>query len=141
MLEIEFDPPTESACQCCGNATVRLTRFVLKDGDAHAVYYAQYTKGHGERRMSCLIGLGDWGEDAGPADRLAFPFQIWLKEDDSVIGLTDAETSPWSDSTYLGRLLDRDEALAHPWIQEVFHITDHMVTEDPEILGYFRAQA
>ncbi len=141
MLEIEFEPPTESVCNCCGNATVSLTRFVLKDGNAHAVYYAQYTRAHGEKRMSGLIGLGDWNETAEPEDRLAFPFQIWLKDGDSAIGLIDAENSPWSDSTYLGRLLDRAEALTHPWIHEVFHITDHMVLEDPEIISYFQAQA
>jgi hypothetical protein len=141
MLAIEFEPPTESVCECCGNSTVRLTRFVLKDGNAHAVYYAQYTRGHDEKRMSGLIGLGEWGDDAGPEDRRAFPFQMWLKGDDTVIGLIDAEDSPWSDATFLGRVLDRDEALTHPWIQEVFHITDHIVTEDPEVIGYFRAQA
>jgi hypothetical protein len=26
--------------------------------------------------------------------------------------------------------LDRQEALAHPWVKDVFHITDHAVLED-----------
>ena len=139
MLEIDFEPPVESICECCGNTTVRLTRFVLKDGNAHAVYYAQFTKLHAERALSGLIGLGAWGEDAGPGDRLAFPFRIWVKDEHPVVTLVDASESPWADATFLGRLLNRDEALTHPWIKEVFHITDHMLLDDKEIKEHFWA--
>ena len=30
-------------------------------------------------------------------------------------------------------MLDRKEALKHPWIKEVFHITDHIVEEDKDV--------
>ncbi len=43
MIRIEFEEPTSSSCACCGKATIRLTRFVYRDEDAYAVYYAQYT--------------------------------------------------------------------------------------------------
>jgi hypothetical protein len=33
-------------------------------------------------------------------------------------------------------MLGRKEALEHPWIQEAFHISDHIVTEDQEVRGY-----
>jgi len=140
MIEIEFEEPTESLCDCCGNTTVRLTRFVHSDGNAHAVYYAQFTKGHEPDHVSGLIGLGEWGEGAEPEDRVAFPFQIWLDSDNFCVGLVDAEQSPWSHVSFLGRILDREEALKHEWIQEVFHITDHMVAEDPEIVRFFEGR-
>lgn len=139
MIEIEFEPPEISTCECCGKDTVRLTRFVLKDGTAHAVYYAQYSKGHETDRISGIIGLGDWGELAGPADRLAFPFEIWVKDGNFNVGLVAAADSPWHDVKFLGRVLNRDEALLHPWHKEAFHITDHMVAEDPEIVAFFSA--
>jgi hypothetical protein len=106
---------------------------VLEDGNAHAVYYALFTKHHAEKDLKGLIGLGEWGDDARPEDRLAFPFRIWLKDNSPVVTMVDSSESPWSHTTFLGRLLDRDEALAHPWIKEVFHITDHMITDDPVI--------
>lgn len=140
MIEIDFEEPTESVCECCGNTTVRLTRFVYKDGDAHAVYYAQFTAGHEKKRLSGVIGLGEWGEGGEPENRLAFPFQIWTDQDNFKVGLVNAADSPWSHVTFLGRLLDRDEALKHPWVKEVFHITDHMVREDKEVMRYFGAQ-
>jgi hypothetical protein len=40
----------------------------------------------------------------------------------------------------LGRLLNRDEALAHPWCKEVFHITDHITQEDPEAIAFLAEQ-
>ena len=55
----------------------------------------------------------------------------------ATVGLVDAEESPWKDVTFLGRILDRGEALKHEWISDVFHITDHMVADDKEIVGYF----
>jgi len=140
MIRLEFEHPTESTCKCCGNTTVRLTRFVYNDGNAHAVYYAQYTVAHEEKRLSGIIGLGPWGDDAKEEDRVAFPFQIWTDKDNFKVGLVDASESPWSHVTFLGRILNREEALKHEWIKEVFHITDHMVTDDPEITGYFNAR-
>lgn len=139
MIEIEFEEPTESRCECCGNTTVRLTRFVYQDGDAYAVYYAQFTRQHEDQRISGLVSLGAWGDGALEQDRLAFPFQIWTTESDFQVGLVNAEDSPWAHVTFMGRLLDRDEALKHPWIGEVFHITDHMVTDDMKIREYFNA--
>jgi hypothetical protein len=138
MLRTELEEPTESRCACCGKTTVRLTRFVYKDDDAFAVYYASFTPDHDERWVSGLIGLGVWGDDeAGPEARTAFPFQIFVKDDCFNVRMVDASESPWRDVTFLGRILDRNEALAHEWIEEVFHITDHMLEEDPEIVGYF----
>jgi len=139
MIRIEFEEPTASVCDCCGQSTVRLTRFVYSDGDARAVYYACFTPGHQAKRISGLVGLGEWGEDAGPEARTAFPFVIWTEQDSFQVGLTSAADSPYREVAFLGRILDRTEALKHPWLQEVFHIADHMVSDDPAIVDYFAA--
>lgn len=62
MLEIEFEDPTVDQCECCGAEEVRLTRFVYQDGDAFAVYYAKFTRGHSKPVVYGLIGLGAWGK-------------------------------------------------------------------------------
>ena len=138
MIEIEFEEPCETKCECCGNATIRLTRFVYQDNSAFAVYYAQFTRAHEEKQLSGIIGLGEWSDDdVGPEARLAFPFQIRLDGENYKVGMVNAEDSPWSYVTFLGRILDREEALKHEWIKDVFHITDHMVADDKEIIGFF----
>lgn len=138
MLRIEFEQPEKSVCECCGSTTTRLTRFVYRDNDAHAVYYAMFTSRHPEKVLRGLISLGEWGDDeVGPEARLAFPFEIRTTDDKFQVGMVDALASPWSHVTFLGRILNRDEALKHEWISEVFHITDQMVTEDQEVVRYF----
>jgi hypothetical protein len=140
MIEIEFEEPIIERCECCGEETVRLTRFVYQDDDAFAVYYAKFTRGHNKKVVYGLSGLGEWGEGGEPADRLAFPFRIWSSGEYYQVGLVDQEQSPWSDVTYLGRILDREEALTHPWVKDVFHITDHMVVDDKSIIEYFEQE-
>jgi hypothetical protein len=54
--------------------------------------------------------------------------------------VTDAAASPWKNAMVIGRMLDRAEALAHPRIREVFHITDHITTEDPVLRPFLEKQ-
>jgi hypothetical protein len=96
----------------------------------------QFTAGHDSPHIAGLISLGAWGDGALPEDRLAFPFRLWAAADAYNVGLMDASESPWAEVAYLGRLLDRNEALAHPWRDEVFHITDHITREDREAVAF-----
>lgn len=137
MIEIEFNKPNLVKCECCENESVNLTRFVSKDGNAYAIYYANFTFGHDDKVVNGMIGLGDWGEFSNPENRTAFPFCIWEDEDIYQISLVDRIESPWSDVTFLGKILDRKESLEHNWIKEVFHITDHIIREDKEDINYF----
>ena len=138
MIEIEFETPTVDKCECCGQEEVRLTRFVYQNGDAFAVYYAKFTKHHSDKVVHGLIGLGEWGDGKGPKDRIAFPFRIWTNQNNYQVGLTNKNESPWSEVEYLGQILNRQDSLIHPWIKDVFHITDHIVTDDKIILEYFQ---
>ena len=126
------DPVQDEPCPCCGNVTTRLTRFVQSNGAAFAVYYAAFTQGHSERGIAIALSLGDWAKDE-PDDRVAFALRIRSTDSEYQVSVDDAKFSAWHDVDILGRMLDRKEALAHSWIKEVFHITDHIVTEDPVV--------
>ncbi|MET0944828.1 MAG: hypothetical protein ABWY22_05440 [Flavobacterium sp.] len=135
MIRIEFEKPIKEICSCCNNEIVKLTRFVYKDEDAFAIYYLKFTKGHEDKHALGIISIGDWDTDE-PKNRFAFPFRIWTNEDNFQVGLMDKEDSHWKQDL-LGNILDRKEALEHPLIQEVFHITDHIVEEDEVLIEYF----
>lgn len=139
VISIEFADRSEDPqpCPCCGGRTTRLTRFVYSDGDAHAVYYAQYSDNHPHKWVSALISLGKWSNGSSPADRVAFAVRIRLAEGQVQVMLVDSAESPWHGEDFLGRILDRHEALKHRWKKEAFHITDHMVVDDPDIREYF----
>lgn len=135
MLEIEFEEPNISICECCGGKTIQLTRFVYKDRDAFAIYYLKFTDNHPEKIITVIISIGDWGSDEPPKNRKAFPFKIWTNETNYQVGLLDKTDSPWQ-ANLLGEILDRNKALNHTWIKDVFHITDHIVAEDKPAIKY-----
>lgn len=120
MLTLEFARPKNTTCACCGGVTTTLTRFVSQDGDAHAIYCARFGAEHRERVVQAVVSLGDWSDAAGPWDRVAFPLEIRAAGAEYRVGLANAADSPWSGTAIIGRVLDRDEALQHERLSEVF---------------------
>jgi hypothetical protein len=111
---------------------------VHKDGVAHAAYYARVADSHPQRVASILLGLGAWGDGTTETQRRSFALEMRKGTQGFEVKVVDAVSSPWPRAKVLGRTLDRAEALADPLIDEVFHITDHMVTEDAFIREYFK---
>jgi hypothetical protein len=143
MLTIEFGTPHEpTLCADCGGTTSTLTRFVHKDGEPHAIYYARFSNNHPRGDMALAVGLGEFGTDSPEAERhrVSFGLVLYVVDLRYQVAVVEPEQSPWSNARVIGRMLTRTEALAHPRIKEVFHITDHMVTDDPEIMKYFEAR-
>ena len=60
MIEIEFEKPNYTTCECCGNQVTWLTRFVYKDNEAIAFYYATFTEHTEKKEVKCLIGICEW---------------------------------------------------------------------------------
>jgi hypothetical protein len=141
MLEIEFATPAVKTCECCGGATTTLTRYVTIDDRAQAVYFASFSDNHPEQVVSVLLSLGPWWEGAGPEGRVSFGLKIWQTKERYNVGVVDADGVGWPNSKLMGRRLTRDEALSHPRINEAFHISDHIVAEDPEIRAYLSIAA
>jgi len=83
-----------------------------------------------------LIGIGDWSENAAVSGRCSFYVRIRSAPEQFEVTVCDGADSPWGDATVLGPTLGRDEALTHPRIQEIFHLTDHIMTEDTRIVEY-----
>ncbi len=137
MIEIELTDPKKSICDCCGKETTRLLRFVNKDDEAFSIYYAAFSDGHIENGVIGVVSLGDFHEEIVPASRVAFGFSIIQGESEYLVSITDANESPWNNVKVIGRKLTREEALSHEWIEDVFHITDQMVVDDPEIKSFF----
>ncbi len=114
-----------------------LTRFVAKDGDAFAIYKATFADGHRESGVLMAIGIDDNWEAVESENRVAFACKVWIKGDEYIISITDKADSPWSETKVLGRMLNLDEALANEWIEEVYHLTDHILSEDEAIKDFF----
>jgi len=141
-ITIEFEPPRQSGvCECCRGKTTSLTRFVYRDGDAFAIYFARFSDNHPERLVSAAVSIGEWGDDSVPAQRTAFALELRVGSANYEVTVCDAAASPWYGSDVLGTMLDREAALAHPLIEEIFHITDHAFEEDQPLKAYLDAPA
>jgi hypothetical protein len=138
VLTFEFAEPARNHCDCCGGVTTALTRYVYRDGDAHAVYYARFGNQHEPRIVEVVVSIGEWGDGTNHWDRVAFALRLRAVDSEYQVTVVDASESPWQGVQLLGRMLDRDEALGHERLQEVFHITDHMVLDDQPIRDYLK---
>ena len=132
-LEIDYDSePHQDVCECCGGRTTHLTRFVTRDDDAYAVVYLRYAEDHSDEGVKAAISVGPWWDGTSPADRTAFALELRSEG----VMVQDAETSPWMGVDILGPMLDREPALQHAELEEVYHITDHLFLEDPELRAH-----
>ena len=137
MFTFEFEPPVESdSCSCCGGRTTALTRFVYKDGDAFAIYFARFSDSHDLRVAEAVICMGEWGEGASESSRVSFPMELRATSEEYQVELIDAANSNWNGAKILGRILDRTEALVHPQVKDIFHLTDHIFAEDQILKKY-----
>ena len=139
MIRIELEPAVHAICECCNVATTRLTRFVYQDDDAYGIYYAVFGEGHDE--IKAIVAVGGWCDGTTPADRVAFPMILWQNANEHAVTLVDRADSPWMDVALIGEVLDRDVALEHPRLSDVFHLTDHIFAEDPEIRAFLARRA
>jgi hypothetical protein len=138
VYAIELTDPDLSHWTCCGGLTVRLTRFVERDGDAFAVYYAMYSNNHPDNELAMLVSLGPWGESDAPEDRAAFYCTVRVAADPYEVMLGDAAASPWSGAKLMGTLLSREGARAHPWKATAFEVLDEACARDPGLIGFLQ---
>ena len=67
---------------------------------------------------------------------VAFSLRLRATEGEYQVTVVDAAESPWEGVELLGRILDRADALQHERLDEIFHITDHMVRDDVPLRDY-----
>jgi len=134
--EIEMSEPSVSNCDCCGGLSVRLTRFVYRDGDAFAIYYAAYSNNHPDNELAMLVSLGEWGEDSEPSQRTAFYCRVRPTEESYEVMLGDAGQSAWGDVDLVGEKLSREEARQHSWKGTAFELLDEAFVQDRSLRGF-----
>ncbi|MFK8297205.1 hypothetical protein ACI76O_02300 [Capnocytophaga cynodegmi] len=137
MITIEFEAPKFEKCNYCNAKITQLTRFVYQDNEAFAYYYAKFEDHNNPKVVECLVVLCEWDENNEKIiKKTGFPLKIWVKDDNYNITLTKKDECPWKNIPEV-EILDREQSLNHLQKSDVFHITDHIVTEDKEVIAYF----
>ncbi len=141
LLTLRLEPPRYGACGCCGGKTTSLVRFVFRDGEAYAVYYAAFSDNHPEAGVRAVVSLGDWSAAGTPEHRSAFALCLAPSPAGYHVDLLNGEDSLWRTATLIGRLLSRAEALVHPLVNEALQVADEMVAQDPEVRAFLGPDA
>jgi len=126
-------------CDHCGEANLSVHGFVYRDENAYALYFAQLYTAHPDKLVCLAIGVGDWGEESSPRDRTSVSLFVRPTESEFQMTLTDREASPWRNSSLLGTMMNRADALTSPLKDVLFEIADRVVAEDPRIRSYLAA--
>ena len=115
------------ACPKCGGTSHRIHGYVYADEAANGVYFLDWCEGrHGPRIAWLTLSLGTWGEGIEGAHRSAFGIE-WR---DAGMALLDSPLIG-DQPDLLGEFVPREQALALDDIDHLWHVTDHLVTDDP----------
>jgi hypothetical protein len=127
-------PPTK--CDCCGKVARTVYGFVYESGQALAMYHAGWSKGHPEQGVALAIEFGKWGEGEAPEERHSIGVEVWPDKAKDIVRILDPDQSPWGDEKDMGRMLKRDEALAHPDKPSFLRVAKRVIYDDPRIRDY-----
>jgi hypothetical protein len=137
MLRLEEGEPREATpCECCGAIARTAHGFVYRDDDAYAVYYAGWSDGHPERGVSLAIAVGEWAEGSSSTDRVSMGVRATSTPSSVNFTVLNPNESPWGDTPLLGKMLRREQALAHSALTDVLHVVEHIVREDVRVRGF-----
>jgi hypothetical protein len=138
MLTLEAgDDVREHRCGHCQQIYRSTFGFIYRDGDAYAVYHAALYARHPDRRVILAITVADdWSEDATPADRISMSLRVSLVDGSLALTVVNRNESPWAATSTHSGLLDRAAALEHPQIEDIFHVADHIVEQDPTVKAH-----
>lgn len=126
FLQIECESPQCHTCERCGDDFVRLTRFVYKNHDVFAYYYAHIEPKSHQDFIKCLIVICEFDDDNEIIHKIGFPAVLWNNDGVIATTLLNADEIPWQDIADM-EILNRESALIHHHKAEVFRICDEMM--------------
>lgn len=135
MTDFSFDEPgalSTSECDQCGQPVTTVTGFVLRHGDAHAIFMAQCTHHGVHEAWIHVVFSDDWNEDGA---RLSLACRVFPDGDDYAMSLIDAAW-PTVDATDRGELLSREQALVSSRLDELWPVIEFIVRHDPTVASH-----
>ena len=116
-----------TACANCGEEHEGVTGFVLKDGDAFAVYYADWYPHANEAYVEVVLGSF---EDPEYADNVTLGCRYGYV-DGVQSAVASLMTPTHGGRPIFGQVLNRDDALQSNRLHDFWNVTDWLVLNDP----------
>jgi hypothetical protein len=122
------DPVKENPCQTCSGTNRLPHGYVYDDEYAHGLYFLEWCDGqHMVKAAFLTIRIGAFSEGTSGADRNSVCIE-WRREG---MRLTDEPARDRPE--LLGAFLLREAALTMPHINQLWHVADHIVLNDPRV--------
>lgn len=126
------DAETESSCACCGRPVLHGVGNIQWRGNRVAAYWYMWPEGH-ERRFELAVR---WG--AAGAERIVAA-SGGVTADDIQFSIIAPAECPWPKLNALGRLLDREAALADADYPDFWELFDAVAYLEPALAPRLRA--
>jgi hypothetical protein len=128
-IRIEPEPSTkESLCADCGGITRLVHGYVYDEREPSGLYFVEWCDGdHPDRAAWLTISLGRFAEGSASADRRSFCVQWRAK------GMSLTEQPARDNPDLLGPFVPRERALELPSVERLWHVADHVVSDDPRV--------
>ena len=124
----------QKPCEHCGQLMTITRGGVYEDDQGVAIYLAAMHSCESGKLVDLVIAIRQ-GFDGAP-ETCAIALKVRPTASEIQMTVTDAEESFWRGEEYLGRLIDRQQALESPLIDSFFRIADHIVREISEVRHY-----
>lgn len=128
-ITIELGSAPSGGCPCCDPEACFPQGYVSRDGQPHAIYFADWDYG-ASGTVELLISVGNWEKDSTPAERRAAAFRGQLTDGVARWSGFDAGLSLWRDVGMVGRLLTDEDAALEP---EFRRLADAITAGDSRI--------
>lgn len=131
VLEIEANRTVaEIRCDHCAEPFQRVTGFVYRDGEAHAVYFASCYHHDGHEAFIDAVFSPTWQD--GVDDHVTFGCRVGSLEREREPGASLVTGgAAFADKPLFGRKLSREDALSHPFLGDFWAVVDHILVNDP----------
>jgi|SRR5712664_3932980 len=126
-------------CDHCQQTLTVSRGSVFEDNNAIAIYLAAMHACDSGRLIDLAIAIREGYKSATETSAIALKGRPTSSEIQMIVA--NAEESFWKTEEYLGKLMDREEALASQLIEFFYHIADHIVSDIPEISSYLADEA
>jgi hypothetical protein len=129
-VDLRVDERTENVRPCldCGGSFPHITGFVSGADGPAAVYFAS-THTHAGHAARIDVTLGTWGAEPPRDDLVTFSCELRVEGARAV----DAPATLSDAPPILGSMLTREQALAHPLVEDFWAVVDTVGEQDPAV--------
>jgi hypothetical protein len=86
--------------------------------------------------VSFAVAIGEWDDNATSESRVCFGVEAKESDSEVLFRVLEPEESPWPNTELLGKMIDRESALNHSNIDDIFLILEEILRGHPSLNKY-----